>query len=55
MQLLEFLRAHAGDAVLDAAAMAQLNGALVPAALAAWPPLRQVLEIRVRKTRIGKS
>ena len=42
--LLEFLQAHAGDGVLDAAAMAQLNGELVPAALAAWPRLQQLLE-----------
>ena len=45
--LLEFLREHAGDhgdGVLDAAAMAQLNDELVPAALAAWPDLQQVLE-----------
>ena len=46
LALVDFLRAHAHDAVLDGAAMARLNGALVPAALAAWPALRQVLETR---------
>ena len=45
--LLEFLQAHAGDGVLDAAAMAQLNGEVLPAALAAWPVLREVLETKV--------
>ena len=44
MALLEFMRAHEHDAVLDAAAMARLNGELVPAALAAWPALRDVLK-----------
>ena len=42
--LLEFLQVHAGDGVLDAAAMGQLGEVLVPAALAAWPRLQQVLE-----------
>ena len=47
--LLGFLQAHAGDAhaVLDAAAMALLNGELVPAALAAWPELQDALESKV--------
>ena len=47
LALVEFLQAHAGDGVLDAAAMARLQDELVPAALAAWPGLRQVLEARV--------
>ena len=51
MALLEFLQAHAHDVVLDAAAMAQLNGVLVPVALQAWPALRGVLEKRVRHYR----
>ena len=48
--LLEFLQAHAHDAVLDAAAMARLNDELVPAALQAWPELQDVLETRLRFT-----
>ena len=44
MALLEFLRAHEHDVVLDAAAMARLNDELVPAALQAWPALQGVLE-----------
>ena len=44
--LLGFLQAHAGDVVLDAAAMAQLQEELVPAALAAWPGLQQVLQTK---------
>ena len=47
--LLAFLQAHAGDGVLDAAAMAQMNGVLVPAALVAWPGLQQVLESEVKR------
>ena len=46
MALREFLRAHAHDELLDAAAMARLNDELVPAALQAWPALRGVLETR---------
>ena len=42
--LLAFLQAHEHDGVLDAAAMAQLDDELVPAALAEWPGLQQVLE-----------
>ena len=44
MALVEFLQAHAGDAVLDAAAMARLEDDLLPRALAAWPDLRKVLQ-----------
>ena len=53
--LLEFLRAHAHDAVLDAAAMARLNGELVPAALQERPALQDVLakETRWAKTVFG--
>ena len=47
MALLEFLRAHEHDDVLDAAAMARLNDELVPAALQAWPALQDVLESKV--------
>ena len=42
--LLAFMQAHEHDGVHDAAAMAQLNGVLVPAALAVWPRLQQVLK-----------
>ena len=49
LALVEFLQAHAGDAVLDTAAMVQLNEAVVPAALATWPHLRQVLETEVKQ------
>ena len=47
MALIEFLQAHAHDWVLDAAAMAQLNDELVPAALQACPALQDVLESKV--------
>ena len=48
--LLEFLRAHGRDAVLDAAAMARLNGELVPAALAERPDAQDVLCTEVRES-----
>ena len=44
MALLEFLWEHEHDWVLDAAAMARLNGELMPAALQAWPQLQDMLE-----------
>ena len=47
--LLDFLHAHAGFHVLDAAAMAQLKMQLVPRALAEWPDLQRVLQTKVRR------
>ena len=48
MALLEFLWQHAGVAVLDPPAMAQLQ-ALVPPALAARPDLQRVLELNIQR------